>query len=545
MKFKDRYLILLFLVISSTPVFSSSARPNILFLTVDSFRADRIGAYGYKAADTPNLDSLAARGVLFENAFSTAAWTNPSNVSLLTGIYPTAHTIERRGLSVPLSLHTPLEAMREAGMFVPEASYMFPMSNYTDLGFTPQPVRDMKKFLIEYQDSTFFCWYHFHGPHLPYDPPEPYRSKFFPEGVSDDQIVEAVMDNVLMPRGEYRFNAAEINTVKRLYDAEVAAQDRELGEVFHTLDSLGLTENTIVVITADHGEEQFDHGWIGHASTSLNGTLFDELIHIPLIISWPEKIPPGKRVATAVQSVDLMPTLFELAGLEWQGSLQGYSMMPLITDKGNFRRKAIFGETSICGYQCPDGSRPVWLNMVRTGGYKLIETVTPDGAQSYSFYDLKTDPGEKKNVASEFPDELTRLKTMLEAQKFASNTIRSTLLAADSAGVGAAEFATPGDKAVKIKYPRDGQEIIYSDHNGEIRLEWEGSENGEYIIEYVVGEGKYRIEGTLPVRGNRQKFGSFNRVFWSAFPLYNPWRFRVMPSGNPELASQWRSITFK
>ena len=545
MKQRHRFMTLIIFLVAAVPVFCSSAQPNILFLTVDSFRADRIGAYGYKAADTPNIDSLAARGVLFESAFSVAAWTNPSNVSLLTGIYPTAHTIERRGESVPLSLHTPLETMREAGMFVPEASYMFPMPNYTNLGFTPQPIRDMKQFLTAYQDSTFFCWYHFHGPHLPYDPPEPYRSRFFPDGIPDDEAIRAVMENVLMPRGEYTFNAQEIEIIKRLYDAEVAAQDRELGEIFRTLDSLELDERTIVVLSADHGEELFDHGWLGHASTSLNGTLHDELIHIPLIIAWPDRIPAGKRVSAPVQSVDLMPTLFELAGLDWQGPLQGYSLLPLITGNGRFRRKAIYGESSVCGYQCPDGSTPVWLNMVSTPKYKLIETVTPDGAQSYNLYDLQDDPSEKKDIAAQFPAEVTRLNTMLEAQKFASQTIRSALLSADSAGIKAAEFVVPEDKTVRVKYPRDGQMINYSDHDGEIRLEWEGSENGEYLIEYVVGEGKYRIEGNLPVRGNRQKFGGFNRVFWSAFPLYNPWRFRVMPAGHPELASTWRLISFK
>jgi arylsulfatase A-like enzyme len=251
---------------------------NILLLTVDSFRPDRLGCYGAERAHTPNIDRLARRGVIFTKAYSTAAWTNASLVSMLTGLYPSVHGVERRGVSLPEEWVTPLELLREAGYLVPEINYLFPTPNYRNLGFTPNRIRDVPQFLVAYQDTAFFAWHHFHGPHLPYNPPEKYLKMFLPAGLEKSEGIKAVLDNIIMPRGEHVFTPMEQELVNALYDAELAAQDEEIGRVLDTLDSLGLTGRTIVILSADHGEELFEHGWLGHASTSLNGTLYEELI---------------------------------------------------------------------------------------------------------------------------------------------------------------------------------------------------------------------------------------------------------------------------
>jgi arylsulfatase A-like enzyme len=521
-------------------------RPNILLLTVDSFRPDRLGCYGYSRACTPNIDRLAGKGVLFTRAYSTASWTNASLVSMLTGVYPSVHGVERRGRSVPKTLTTPMEVMARAGIMVPELNYLFPMPNYTKLGFTPNAIRDIPKFLTEYRDSSFFAWYHFHGPHLPYKPPERFLKRFGLDELRGSQALAAVMDNIIMPKGEFKFGKRERELVGALYDAEVAAQDEEIGQVLEVLDSLGLERNTIVILSADHGEELFDHGWLGHASTSLNGTLFDELIHIPLIISWPAKLPAGTKVEHLVGSVDLMPGLFELIGLDWEGPQQGVSLLRAAAGDHNRLRDAVFCETSVCGYQCKDDQEPVWLRSLRTERFKLVQTLAPHERPSYSLYDLEADPGETQGVAQDFPEELVRLQGMLHARVFANERLRASILAADNTRAVPGREESPGPESpCVVTSPLEGETVKYSSYQGMVPVSWDGPEQDEYIIEYEVGRGKYHLEGSFPIRGNKQAFGPFNRVFWKAFPLYNPWRFRVVPKGRRELAGPWRNFVFE
>ena len=523
--------------------------PNILILTVDSFRPDRLGCYGYARALTPNIDRLAREGVLFSKAYSTAAWTNASLVSMLTGLYPGVHGVERRGQSVPEALVTALEVLSKAGYYVPEINYLFPMPNYRNLGFTPDSCRDVPKFLAACRDTTFFAWYHFHGPHLPYNPPEKFLKKFLSGKKPSGKAVQAVQANILMPRGEFRFSPEEQKFVGALYDGEVAAQDEELGQVLEALDSLGLREHTIVILSADHGEELFDHGWLGHASTSFSGTLFEELIHIPLIVSWPGRLPEGKRVEELVQAVDLIPNLFELLGLELKVPCQGKSFLGLMRGEKvkEGARQTIFCETSVCGYQCPDSLEPDWLRCVRTERFKLVESIAPGENPRYALYDLQTDPGELHDAARRFPLETERLKGLLLAQVFENRSLRSAITAAqalDSARAGL-NGLFQGLSRLEVIFPEEGEVVTYLSREGKVPVSWTGPAAGEYLVEYEVGQGKYHLKGSFQVKGNSQTFGPFNPVFWRALPLYNPWSFRVMPRGKPELASAWRNFKFE
>ena len=523
----------------------SPSKLNLVLMTVDSFRPDRLGCYGARAAHTPNIDRLASRGAVFTRAFSTAAWTNASLVSLLTGLYPSVHGVERRGESVPEGTLTPLELLRKAGYLAPEINYLFPMPNYRNLGFTSNAIRDLPLFLSTYRDSTFFAWYHFHGPHLPYNPPEKYRKLFLPRGEKVSPNIRQVLENVILPRGEEVFSERERGVIRKLYAAEVAAQDEEIGRVLDVLDSLGLDKRTVVILSADHGEELFDHGWLGHASTSLSGTLFDELIHIPLIISLPGMTRRGIRVNELVQSVDLIPTLFELLGLPLDCPVQGYSFLGLLNGGSGAKapRDRIFCETSVCGYQCPDTLEVTWLRAVRTGSLKLVETLAPHLEPRFALYDLEKDPGEQRDVSAEFPDTVARFQGMLAQQVFRNQRQREARLAGAGTVKGGAGFP-PDMKQIVVDAPAEGETITYAAQAGKVLVSWSGPRTGEYLLEYTVGLGKYHLEGSFPVRGNSQTFGPFNPVFWMAFPHYNPWRFRVAPKGRPELSSAWRTFNF-
>lgn len=536
-------LVLLLWTVTGT-IAATAGRPNIILLTVDSFRPDRLGCYGNRSAVTPNIDKLAARGITFVNAFSTASWTNASLVSLLTGLYPSVHGVRRRGQSVPAGMVTPTEQLREAGWLVPQVNYMFPMPNYANLGFTPNRHLHLPEFLAEYADTTFFAWYHFHGPHLPYNPPEKWLKKFLPEGV-DTSSVGGITSSVVMPRGETEFNARQRRIISALYDAEVAAQDEELGEVFEAIDSLGLFDNSIVILTADHGEELFEHGWVGHASTSLDGTLFDELVRIPLIICLPGGKGAGQTVESMVQAVDIIPTVFEYLGIEPETAMQG-RLLPGVFSKTDTHplREHLFFETSTCGYQCPDSVELTWLRAVRTDSWKLVQRLEPGAQPGYKLYDLINDPAEMTDAASSNQAELARLKGLLAASIFANQAALRQLennLADTDQSMATAVLS----ESVEITFPGQGDTLAHPDHDGSITVRWSGPQEAAYRIEYKVGEGKYFLKGSLIVEGNSQTYGPFTRMFWRAFPQYNPWRFRVVPVGKPQSEGQWRTFFFK
>ncbi len=536
-------IIALLVAVGTTLPAATAQRPNIILLTVDSFRPDRLGCYGCARAVTPNIDTLATRGITFTNTFSTASWTNASLVSLLTGLYPSVHGVQRRGQSVPPGLVTPTGQLREAGWLMPQVNYMFPMPNYMNLGFTPNKHLNLPEFLAEYADTTFFAWYHFHGPHLPYDPPEKWLRRFLPGGV-DTSAVGGIASNIVMPRGATEFSSKQQRIISALYDAEVAAQDEELGEVLAVIDSLGLFENSIVILTADHGEELFEHGWVGHASTSLDGTLFDELVRIPLIISLPDGRGAGRRIESLVQTVDVIPTVFEYLGIEPETPVQG-QLLPGVVDGADVPpREHLFFETSTCGYQCPDSVELTWLRGVRTQNWKLVQRREPGAQPGYQLYDLRADPAETVDVAGSNPQELARLKGVLAGRIFAGQAARRQVesqLAETTGETTAVAFSEP----VRIIFPAPDDTLAHADHDGSIPVRWSGPAEAAYRIEYEVGEGKYHLTGSFIVQGNRQTYGPFTRVFWRAFPQYNPWRFRVVPAGKPSLASGWQTFSFK
>ncbi|MBW7995587.1 MAG: sulfatase-like hydrolase/transferase [Candidatus Glassbacteria bacterium] len=536
-------LLLALLIVSATGLLAATAeRPNIILLTVDSFRPDRLGCYGCARAVTPNIDKLASRGVTFTNAFSTASWTNASLVSLLTGLYPGVHGVQRRGQSVPPGLTTPTEQLREAGWLVPQVNYMFPMPNYLNLGFTPNRRLHLPEFLAEYADTTFLAWYHYHGPHLPYNPPDKWLRTFLPGGV-DTSAVTGITSSVVMPFGETEFSAEQIRIINALYDAEVAAQDEELGEVIAVLDSLELFDSSIVVLTADHGEELFDHGWVGHASTSLEGTLFDEVVRIPLIICLPGGGSAGRRYDGLVQTVDLIPTLFACLGLEPAAPVQGKSLLDVLRGADGPVRDHLFFETSTCGYQCPDSVELTWLRGVRTERWKLIQRREPAAEPTYQLYDLRSDPSEQTDVANDRPQELVRLKGLLAADIFA-NLAALGQVEKQLAQTGAGSRIAPSE-AVEVLFPAESDSLAHGDDSGTITVRWSGPPQAAYRIDYEVGSGRYHLTGSFIVEGNSQSYGPFTRMFWRAFPQYNPWRFRVVPVGKPSLASPWRTFAFR
>lgn len=290
--------------------------PNIVFLSVDTLRADHLSAYGYHLKTSPRIDELAAAGVRFENAYCTIPLTGPSHISIFTSRFPQEHGARINGVAPPERtkfLFLPQVLRKHGytnGAFISAwpltsrlthlarwfdtydekltRSYqLFASSRYAE-DVTPPAIAWVKK----NKSKRFFLWVHYFDPHSPYH----LREKF----ASPEKIGEP-------PAGPPP-QSREMQLRIRRYDSEIGYADYYIGQLLDTLKNEGLEDNTIVVLTADHGESLGEHGYVGHGRQ-----LYESIIRVPLIIRYPPKVPAGKVIDEPVSALDLTPTMLELS----------------------------------------------------------------------------------------------------------------------------------------------------------------------------------------------------------------------------------------
>ncbi len=524
---------------------------SVVLLTMDGINVSHLGAYGYGRDNTPNLDRLAREGVLFLRAYSTSAWTSPGLVSTITGLYPTVHGVAARGKSIPDGITTLPRALARNGYQSPGLSYLLSIPNYANLGFSPTPTglgadpddaddKILRLWLDSRPQEPFFLWYHYAISHLPYQPPEPWRRLFYRKGEADTEFVRKVQTQPVYRKSQKEADVThgERMAVEDLYDAELAYQDHLLGKTLDYMRKLGLPDRVLLIITADHGEEILEHGFVGHASTSLAGTLHNELTHIPLIMRFPGGRYRGLRINQAVSQVDIMPTILDFLGIKHPSDLQGLSLMPLIRGEKTTTRP-IFQETTPCGYQCPEGEIPDHLTSIVMGHWKLVST--RKGSQvDFELYSLKRDPGESHNLIHSESRQAEIMKQILARQILLNQSLASDLRISLS-GQRVVSARAP-QWAPIILLPRDGETLSFSPGESLLVLEWIGNEDAEYTIEYRVGSGDRFLSGRFVVRGSRKKFGPIPHSTWNVLPNYNPFRFRIRQE--PEGPwSPWREFS--
>ena len=390
----------------------SWGRPNILLLVLDCLRADRLDP-AFEREASPRLDALAAESVRFSRAFSQANWTRPSIPSYLTGLYPTEHGLTELGQGAAagrsevllspeaVTLAERLSAAGYATAMIGEQHQLSPRFNvgqgfehYNHKGSRAESIHFGFLDWLDSAPRPFFAYLHYLELHWPYCPPEETRDVFTPgwEGrefcfqwrqLRDDLRTGAV---VLTPE--------EIEVMAARYDEELLALDARIGELFDALRERGVWDDTLVVVTSDHGEEFFEHGGMGHGST-----LHDELTAVPLVFKPPAAWngPQGADVDALVELRDLAPTLLEAARLDASG-VEAHSLLPFLFGREpGVRREFVTSEDT----------RAV---AVRTADLKLI--VPRDGGPR-ALYDLREDPGETRDVAGDRPTEVARLEGYL------------------------------------------------------------------------------------------------------------------------------------
>lgn len=392
---------------------------NVLWFTGESLRPDHLGCYGYARNTSPRLDAFARRGVLFQNCINASGWTSESMISNFLSAWSPAHGVVTRGHSVPESWRTPFHALAEKGYAIPRLHEFQKDGNYANLSWTmlnPEGL-DPIGWLEKHHDRRFFLWYHFEFSHLPYNPPETFRRRFWRDDLVPDaesrERVAVVEREAVVPRGSVAFQpAADRPAIVALYDGEVAYLDWYFGVVLDTLERLGLAERTLVVFSADHGEELLERGEVGHASTLRGGHLYDEILRVPLILALPGRLPEGVRVEAQVRSVDVMPTIFELLGEAPPPGFQGRSLLPLLAGSESEERVA-YAACSYQGYLEPDPERVSGrLYALRTSEWKLHREVFAT-TQATRLYHLRDDPDETTDLAREQPEKLRELLLLL------------------------------------------------------------------------------------------------------------------------------------
>lgn len=393
--------------------------PNVVLISIDSLRPDHLGAYGYDRDTSPHLDALARSSVVFERAWSTSTWTLPSHVSLLTGLHPRAHGVTRWKRRIPAALPLLPELLAARGYR--SAAVVSGMLLHRRYGFDRGWVdyRDdlvgphlalhslvsserVHARVLEQLDrlgaGPFLLFVHYFDVHYDYAPPPPWDRHFDPG--YDGTLTGADFARTTLFRRD--LSPRDLEHLVALYDGEIRWVDEWLGRLFAELERRGLAEDALIVVLADHGDEFYDHGRLGHAKN-----LYDSTLRAPLIVRFPGGRHGGRRVATPVSLVDIAPTILRAAGLEVAASWPGRDLAEAFARGG-----------------LPDA--PILADLNTTSRRRKI--LLDDWSAIFSFrpgrraparselYDLSTDARERDDRAQADPARLDELWQRLEAE---------------------------------------------------------------------------------------------------------------------------------
>jgi len=371
-------------------------RVNIVLVTADTLRADRLPAYGYERVRTPHLDAMAAESVLFENASTVVPLTLPSHASMFTGTFPMYHGVRDNGGYYLDEKHQTLaETLRDNGYktggfvaaFVLDSRWGLSQGfdrYYDEFDFQKferialdtvqrpggEVLEEALGWMDDVKDGPFFSWLHFYDAHTPWEAPEPFFSQY--QG--------------------YRGSR---------YDAEIAYVDSLMGELFDWLETNGLEDDTIVVFIADHGESLGQHKENTHGFF-----IYDATMRVPFILKTPyRQLGGGRRVGAQVRSIDLMPTLLELVGIEAPEAVQGTSLVPLASGEMDDLGLYAYGESFY------PRNHYGWseLKSIRNESLHFIDAPRPE------LFDVREDPRQQTNLANQRAATVGRLKAKLDA----------------------------------------------------------------------------------------------------------------------------------
>jgi len=417
--------------------------PNIILISLDAVRTDHLSLYGYPLETSPNLDKLSKESLVFENSISSAVWTIISHGAIFTGKYASHFDPEHTNKGLNDEETTLAEILRVKGYntvgfisapwikakfglgqgFVTykdrldffEHGLTFDKFSIKGAIFTFLPIyksiidtdrfrtaektnKFVFKWLDENKDDPFFMFVHYSEIHDPYVEKEEFRKKF----TNDTRDFKELKRQFVESTNKKRYGNVSkdvVSSLIKLYDAAIYNIDYEVGNLLRKLDELGIKNNTIIIITADHGEEFYEHGYFLHGRT-----LYQELIHVPLIIYYPKEFK-AKRIKEIVSTIDIFPTVLDVLDMEIPDDIDGVSLLPLINNPRNYDREYVKSELfGLPGYETEQQIA------VFHGDWKLIEVKPEVETIPSGLYNLRTDPKEQKNLYDIYPAKRESLK---------------------------------------------------------------------------------------------------------------------------------------
>jgi arylsulfatase A-like enzyme len=389
-------------------------RPNVLLVSIDSLRADHLSCYGYARRTSPALDQLAQEGALFEQHVSSTSWTLPSHAAIFTGLFDSGHGCTDADKALEPRFDTLAERLKDhgyqtAGFFA--GPFLHPgfgfaqgfdhyvdctsqagiaaaaakpgqnasnRASHTDVA-NPRTFDAFQSWFAGRDERPFFAFVHLWDVHYDFTPPAPYDRLFDPDYQGWVTGRDFFFDDRIGPQMDSR----DLAHLIALYDGEIAWTDTFLARIRERLEQAGILDDTLIVVTSDHGTEFFEHGWKGHRTT-----LYDEVLHVPLVVRYPARVPAGVRVAAQSRSVDVAPTILDLCSVAPFADVSGTTLAAF------FRDAAIRSGPGARAISELDSVGRSLLS-VRGTDWKVIGDRLRATTRTY---DLRADPGEQSPI---------------------------------------------------------------------------------------------------------------------------------------------------
>jgi arylsulfatase len=397
---------------------------NVILITINSLRADHVSSLGYNRQTTPNFDKFAKEYIFFTNTFATSSWQMPSTGSIFTSLYPAEHGATHINKKLNPRVETVAEILKKNGFYTmgfccnPRLSNEYGFGQGFDMYDDYSATMILSSILFDQNDSfdinkkrtndlindaairwlqnnthkPFFLFVHYYDNHWDYLPGPPYNSLYIDTNYQGDIDGTEIAKEPLYSN---KPSNEDFEHIIALYDGEIRQTDQDLGEFLTFLKKQGRFEDSVIIVTGDHGEQFYEHGHTSHHG------IFDEMIHVPLAVSIPDFNAP-KTVDCLVSSVDILPTILDVTGIPVPSECKGKSLKSLIENKIKKQRDFVFVEYT--GGAVPDCSA------ARFNRYKFVTQ-----ADEFFAYDLQEDEYEQKKIyKNDFNDEMSHLFKTVE-----------------------------------------------------------------------------------------------------------------------------------
>lgn len=509
----------------ATPLAAGGEKLNVILLTVESTRADLV-----RSDTAPHLLSAAREGLSFRQHRSSSGWTAPNIVTLLTGLDAYSQGINAAGDTLPPGESRPLAALGAAGWRVSGLQAFMLIDQFQHLGLVVESGAPLQPWLAArvLQSKPFFLWYHYLETHLPYAPSTEFMpdwKKLLPSGDAEaEQRIRAVLTQPAIPAGSVAFQPSDRPAIAALHEASLRQFDAWFENFWRFFNRSGLRDNTILIVTADHGDEHLERGLVGHASTTHRAQLHEEITHLPLFIWLPKRLGQAPAVIEGpTDHRDVMPSLLAWLGRsDWPAPLLAPDPeRPWIA----FSSGAGFAEADPLQVQRYVAARI-------EGGWKMHQVYEQEKVAESRLYYLPDDPGETRDLSHDRPEIAQRMAAAMLAD---FNARRKSLRGTEAAQESAA--------APRWVRPAASGALRFRDIGEEARLEWSGDKAKRYVLEYEAGEGGLSLKGRLDVDGTAKDFGRIDRDYWERYILpYGRVRLRVGLAGQSDAWSDWLEL---